>query len=491
VTERECQIIRDLLPIYSDGEAGGATGEFVEKHLEKCADCRELLEIYQEPIIPASVDTEKTPSIKPGFTGRFRRVAALSVAILLFAATAIAWTSYNAGKNLALRDPSFQQAEQMDLFTEVNKSKKLGPYVVTVNRVLLDTARTTVFYQVDPGMAGEDFLEVSMTDDKGVNYQPRSGRGLHSKNFVYDLEPVNLDAEEIILTFNTDSMPVEVSFTIPVDPTLVAQNTRELYPNLTAQTGPVELSIDRAVLGLSESIFFFRARWTLEPEIAGVGVETAPPMYTEMGPNGPNSAETRISRPLPAPGIKGANTGLPGPWARMVDITNGKKVKLRETRTSTDTITGGIDGAFHFNAVDPSARELELTSPILYLYRFPEQEQVLEMEIPREGEKTVNKIFKWGPLSYTLEKVALEDDKLAFYLKYSGAGDKPSDYYRPDFRLRAGKFWKKGPVLKHLEGSQVKVTFHSMPDTEKTALKLRSVGEKLERVKFKIPVSGN
>ncbi len=486
MTDRECQIIRDLLPIYNDGEAGGATGEFVEQHLEKCAGCRELLATYRQPVFPGVSDATYSTPKKTGFAGRFRRVAALAMVILLFTATAIAWASYNAGKNLALRDPSFQQAEKMDLFTEVNKSKKLGPYVVTVNRVLLDTARTTVFYQVEPAMEGGDFLEVSMTDDKGVNYQPRSGRGLHSKNFVYDLEPVNLDAEKITLTFNSDSIPVEARFTIPVDPTLVAQNTRELYPNLTAQTGPVELSIDRAVLGLSESIFFFRARWPLEPGIAGVGVETAPPMYTEMGPNGPTIAETRISRPLPAPGIKGANTGLPGPWARMVDLTNGKKVKLRETRTSTDTITGGIDGAFHFNAVDPSARELELTSPVLYLYRFPEQEQVLEMEIPREGEKTVNKIFKWGPLSYTLEKVALEDEKLAFYLEYSGAGDKPSDYYRPDFRLKAGKIWRKGPVLEPQDGSRVKVTFHFLPDTEETALKLRSVGEKLERVEFKI-----
>jgi len=174
-----------------------------------------------------------------------------------------------------------------------------------------------------------------------------------------------------------------------------------------------------------------------------------------------------------------------------VDLTNGKKVKLRETRTSTDSITGGIDGAFHFNAVTPTARELELTSPSFYLYRFPEQEQVMEMEIPREGEMKVNKLFKWGTLSYTLEKVALEDEKLAFYLKYSGAGDKPSDYYRPDFRLRAGKFWRKDPVLEQLDGSRVKVTFHSLPDTEETALKLRSVGEKLERVKFKIPLTGN
>ena len=488
MTEKECQIVRDLLPIYADGEAGRATGEFIEQHLEACSHCRELLATCREPVFPAAISPEDNSIRKNSFVDRFRRVALMVALILLFAATAIAWASYNAGKNLALRDPSFQQAEKMDLFTEVNKSKKLGPYVITVNRVLLDTARTTVFYQVEPGLEGEDFLHIAMTDDKGVNYQPRGGRGLHSKNFVYDLEPVNLDAEKIKLTFKTDSIPVEASFTLPVDPTLVAQNTRELYPGLEAQTGPVKLSLDRAVLGLSESIFFFRARWPLEPEIAGVGVGTAPPMYTEMGPNGPNSGETRISRPHPVPAIDGPNADVPGPWAQLVDITNGKQVKLRETRTSTDRVTGGIEGAFHFNAVDPSVRKLELTAPFLYLYRFPAQEQIMEIEIPREGEEMVNGLFNWETLTYNLERIALEDKKLAFYFEVNGGGDKTWDYYRPDFRLKEGDFWHKGLAVDYLKGSGIKVIF-PVPDTEEAALKLRSVGEKLQRVKFEIPAA--
>lgn len=489
MTGRKCQIVQDLLPIYVDGETGEATGEFVERHLEECANCRELLKMYQKPVFPAAAAPEGSVTKKPGFAGRLRRVAALTTAILLFAAMAIAWASYQAGKNLTLRDPSYQQAEKMDLFTEVNRSKKLGPYTITVNRVLLDTARTTVFYQVEPGLEQDGFLHVSMTDDKGVSYQPRGGRGLHGRNFVYDLEPVNLDAEEITLTFNTDNMPEEACFEIPVDPTLVAQNTRELYPGLEAQAGPVELSLDRAVLGLSESIFFFRARWPLEPEIAGVGIGTAPPMYTEMGPNGPNSAETRISRPLPTPAIKSPNTGVPGQWAQLVDITKGKQVKLKETRTSTDRITGGIEGAFHFGAVDPSARELELTAPSLYLYRFPEQEQVIEIELPRDGERMVSKIFKWGTLSYTLEKVARENKELSFYFMFNDDSDKPTDFYRPDFRLKTGQFWRKALEIEHLGGNRIKVTF-SLPDSDETALKLRSVGEKLPRLKFHIP-AGN
>ncbi len=38
----------------------------------------------------------------------------------------------------------------------------------------------------------------------------------------------------------------------------------------------------------------------------------------------------------------------------------------------------------------------------------------------------------------------------------TGLETRPADYYRPDFRLRAGKFWRKGPVLEHLRRVLVK-----------------------------------
>jgi hypothetical protein len=33
-------------------------------------------------------------------------------------------------------------------------------------------------------------------------------------------------------------------------------------------------------------------------------------------------------------------------WANLVDVTNGKRIKLETTRTQTDQVTGGIRGSF-------------------------------------------------------------------------------------------------------------------------------------------------
>ncbi|MCF0150678.1 MAG: zf-HC2 domain-containing protein [Firmicutes bacterium] len=39
-----CAIVRDLLPLYFDGETTEETSEFIRQHLEECPECREYFE---------------------------------------------------------------------------------------------------------------------------------------------------------------------------------------------------------------------------------------------------------------------------------------------------------------------------------------------------------------------------------------------------------------------------------------------------------------
>jgi len=486
LTKYECEIIKDLLPLYADGVASEASLEMVERHLSECASCRNLLNEYTQPVL-AELPAGK-PSPLSGLDGawsRLRRVAAVFIAGIMITGSSLAWASYQAGRNMALRDPSFKQAEQMDLFSEVNQSQKLGPYTITVDQILLDSARTTVFYNVNPSLEGDSNIHINMADDKGVHYDPHGGRGIQGKYFMYDLEPVNLDARKLTLSFNTGAIPGEARFEIPVDPTIVAQNTREFYPNLKKTIEPVELALDRAVLGLSESIVFFRVRWPQDPTIAGVGMGLDHPMYTVMGPNGPTSAQSRISRTPPAPMIKEYGAFLPGSWADLIDQTNGKRIKLNETRTQTDSVTGGITGSFHFAPVDPSARELKLTTPPLYLYRFPDKEQTLKFDCPRQGEQALNGVFKYKTVSYNLDKAVIEDKQLALYFSVNGIGDKPPYYYRPEFRIKNQAFWQEYIRFELLDDKQIKVSF-PIPEDDMVNLQLRSVGERLPEVTFEL-----
>jgi len=419
MTKSECQIIRDLIPLYADGVASEASLRLVEGHLAGCDQCRELLEECRRPAFP-QWDTSKN-TLYPGaerFRGGLRRVAVVFMTGIIVLSSTIAWASYYAGRNMALRDPSFRQAEKMGLFTEVDRVEKYGPYQITVDRVLLDSARTTVIYRIQPELGNEDNLDLDMIDDKGVRYDPRGGRGIQGKYFIYDLEPVNLDAKKIILSFSNEQIPGEAKFEIPVDPTLVAQNTREIYPDLKVTSGPVDLAVDRAILGLTESIVSFRVRWPRDASIAGVGIGLDRPMYSTMGPNGPTSAESRVSRVPPESMIKDAGAFPPGFWADMVDETNGKRIKLKETSTRTDTVTGGIKGSFHFEPVEPSARELKLDFPPLFLYRFPETEQVMELSCPREGKLALSGSLHGGPVVFNLQQTEVAPPFLSLFFKF-------------------------------------------------------------------------
>ncbi|MFZ5633669.1 MAG: zf-HC2 domain-containing protein [Bacillota bacterium] len=485
MNNRECELIRDLLPLYADGEASGATLELVERHLSGCAQCREMLEVYRQPALPGLTREQAPEKAKKYFSSKLHQLAFMLVAALVMTASTIAWASYQVGRNAALRDPSFTQAQEMDLFTEVRQAKKLGPHVITVDRILADTARTTVFYRVDPALDSKSFLQIDMADDRGVHYDARGGRGLKGSQFVYDLDPVNVDARKIILTFSTGEIPEKASFEIPVDPTRVAEKTREIYPGLKAAAGPAELALDKAVLGLSESIFFFRIRWPEDPAVAGIGVGLNPPMQAKMGPGGPVSAGGRVSRPPPSSMIDPAGAFPPDFWADLTDVTNGKRIKLDTTRTQTDPVTGGIRGSFHFGPVEPSARDLKLTLPPLYLYRFPEEDQAVEFTWPKEGELKLDRVFHRGLVSFSLEKVVTRDKELAFYFKYQGGGDKPPHYYRPDFRLKDRGFWREQMRLEWPDPTTVKITF-PLPEDERVALKLNSLGERLPRVEWEI-----
>lgn len=39
-----CAIVRDLLPLYFDGETTEETTAFIKQHLEECQECREYFE---------------------------------------------------------------------------------------------------------------------------------------------------------------------------------------------------------------------------------------------------------------------------------------------------------------------------------------------------------------------------------------------------------------------------------------------------------------
>ena len=58
----DCSVIRDLLPLYADGETSPETSRIIKEHVAECEDCRGMLRHYDK--IPHSL--EQVPAGKFG-----------------------------------------------------------------------------------------------------------------------------------------------------------------------------------------------------------------------------------------------------------------------------------------------------------------------------------------------------------------------------------------------------------------------------------------
>ena len=71
----ECDMIRDLLPLYADEACSEKSREAVSEHLEECPECREMLQRIKSTEIESDLISEKNEVIRYG-EERFRRRSA-------------------------------------------------------------------------------------------------------------------------------------------------------------------------------------------------------------------------------------------------------------------------------------------------------------------------------------------------------------------------------------------------------------------------------
>ena len=78
---KECDIIRDLLPLYADDVVSDASREIIEDHLPDCPDCREYLKKIRDSELERSLRDEKNAVIEYGAKQFKRRSAAVGSAV--------------------------------------------------------------------------------------------------------------------------------------------------------------------------------------------------------------------------------------------------------------------------------------------------------------------------------------------------------------------------------------------------------------------------
>ena len=72
---KECEVIRDLLPLYADEVCSATSAELVEEHLQDCPDCSAMLEKLRTHEIETDLQEEKEQVIEYQ-AKRFRRRSA-------------------------------------------------------------------------------------------------------------------------------------------------------------------------------------------------------------------------------------------------------------------------------------------------------------------------------------------------------------------------------------------------------------------------------
>ncbi|MBR5109536.1 MAG: zf-HC2 domain-containing protein [Clostridia bacterium] len=77
----DCEVIRDLLPLYADEACSEKSRALVNEHLLDCAECRDMLQKIKETEIENNLKNEKDSVLRYGLTQFRKRTAAVGSAV--------------------------------------------------------------------------------------------------------------------------------------------------------------------------------------------------------------------------------------------------------------------------------------------------------------------------------------------------------------------------------------------------------------------------
>jgi len=465
-------IIQDLLPIYADGELSPASTELVEEHLNKCESCRKELAAYNKPLLAEEELALEAISRKarPYFWPRLRRFAWVGVLVVILGSGGLSWASYHAGRNIAFSDPHYRRAVKEELFTPVHQTQKIGPYEITVERILVDAAQTVVFYHTEPAVAGGERLELTVKDQEDRTYEPHSGFSYGGKDHITELDPVDSRATTLTLEFKVVDTPASGSFSVAVQPQAVQASTSEWWPGVTRKFGPVRVDLEHIVLGITKSQVELRAIWPLDQDIRGIGIGKLPPVGPKVGEDGKVRSASSSFYNVP-PGIP-----MSPEYAQLFDVDNRRQLELETTGLLTDSTNGGTRIVFDFEPLAEATNNVQFLLPKLYLYRYVIPEQQIEVMVQAGEEKTLNKTLIADGKEIKLVSVKGEERFIELDYRIPDEGEGVFPRYLPEWVLVTNDGFETRSRRISVDSDGGRIRFY--PDAKGPwTLRLKSVGE--------------
>ena len=84
MNKKDCDIVKDLLPSYSDGLTSQETNSFIEEHLKKCDECKNMLKNMNKKIdLDENIDQTKEVKYLKGFKTRRNLIVVISIILTI------------------------------------------------------------------------------------------------------------------------------------------------------------------------------------------------------------------------------------------------------------------------------------------------------------------------------------------------------------------------------------------------------------------------
>lgn len=486
----ECGIIQELLPLYAEKLVSQETAAFIEEHLAGCKACALDWACFRQPlpeVLPLKNDTALRRGENRLFS-RLKKTAAATLLLVAISGAGLAYASYTAGKHVGLDDPSYRFAQELGLFTEIKQSKSFGGNEIKLEKGLFDSTRSVLFVYFSFPVADAPWLEAR--DESGIQYEQKGSKGWQNKYFMFEFEPLKMDAQNLHVTLALGSDGVEFSF--PVDPVKTAQYTTLIYPNQEKQYSGLSIAWEKAVLGVSESECRVRLDWPTDSSVAGIGFEKGTAYF-------PTSVRTAPDTP-PPPGLGAPPPGglMPGYAASfgvnyspeappenrpaLYDLTNKQEVRAEGGEYRTTQFPCQVEAILKFAPVKQETRQLELLLPPLYLYESVSKPIQLQLNFSEKNELTLEKKVSLPQADLILEKAWREKNQV--FLSYHWQTPQLSETLLPHFELTDVQGAKQGQMRFDREKPRVIVFNLFAEEAGEFELSLDSIGHLLPREKF-------
>lgn len=497
--KKECSLIRELLPLYAENLVSEETVEYIKEHLTQCDDCTQEWELFNR-LLPDPLPIKRAQpqkSLDNRVFGRLKKTITVAVLLLVVGGAGLAYASYNAGKHIGTDDPAYRFAQELGLFTEIQQTQEIDGLRVTLDKGLFDSTRSVLFYSFSGPY--RDLPQVSLSDDSGNQYNQKSGKGWQNKYIMLEFEPLNLDAQQAIVSLALDEQKSSsIEFSFPVDVVKTAQYTTIIYPNQEKELSKLKITLDKAVLGVSEAEFKVRFDWPVDGSVAGIGLGRGTAYF-------PTSVRKAPDTPPPpglgAPPPGGLTSGYAATYGinyrpedppvnrpALYDLTGRQEVSVEGGEYRTTQFPCQVLAILKFAPVKQDAQQLELLLPPVYLYKKVGDSSKLHLNFGEKNELNLEQNFASPQGKLIIEKAWLEKNQV--YLSYRLESSVKPETILPHFELVDAQGMKQGQMRFDREKFQV-ITFPLYNEGVKEFyLSLDSMGQLLSREEFTLDLQG-